>query len=346
MRIQLQETASQFQSFYVTSQRFTTALSVDAVFEILFETTQSLVQASRIMALTFDTRRQVGIVYKVQGGPGDIPEGLEFPINTGIYSYAYQNKRVVSVEDYLQHAKEYYRFTPDEPRTNLPRSLIVLPILDDETRCLGLLSVESAAPNLFGGKLEQLLSTLTANASVAVTRAMLYQRMERLATTDGLTGLNNHRHFQEQLTKECERSKRYGRTFSLLLMDIDHFKKFNDTYGHPVGDLVLREISGCIRQSIRQSDFPARYGGEEFVVILPENDEQGAGVTSERIRQTVEAHLVKTAGKELRVTVSVGYAAFPRHAEEKSKLIDCADKALYYSKESGRNRVTAYRQGI
>jgi diguanylate cyclase (GGDEF)-like protein len=171
---------------------------------------------------------------------------------------------------------------------------------------------------------------------------MLYQKMVRLATTDGLTGLTNHRTFQENLAREVHRACRYGRPLSLVLMDIDHFKKFNDTYGHPVGDLVLREIAGCIRRSLRVNDLPARYGGEEFAVIVPETDREGVIITAERIRTTIEAHRITTDSLTLQVTVSLGCATLPVHADTPSALIDCADKALYHSKETGRNRVTVF----
>jgi diguanylate cyclase (GGDEF)-like protein len=190
------------------------------------------------------------------------------------------------------------------------------------------------------------MATIVENASVAFTRALLYQQMERLATTDGLTELVNHRHFQEILSKEIERSRRYKRPLSLLLMDIDHFKSFNDTYGHPVGDLVLKEISACIRRSIRINDVAARYGGEEFTVIIPETAEQGALVTAERIRTTIENHIIRSLDRELRVTVSIGCATFPSLASSQQELIDNADKALYFSKEHGRNQVNIFNPGM
>ncbi len=220
--------------------------------------------------------------------------------------------------------------------------MAIYPIIDDENRCRGIVSIEATEPDQITSDIEHILAALFENASVAFTRAILYQHMERLATTDGLTGLNNHRHFQEMLSKEIERSKRYKRPLSLLLLDIDHFKSFNDTYGHPVGDLVLKEISLCIRKSIRINDIPARYGGEEFTVIIPETNFDGAMVIAERIRSTIECHIIRSYEKQLHVTVSIGCASFPSHVINQQELIDCADKALYYSKEHGRNKVTVY----
>lgn len=346
MRIAQQETARQFQTFYETSQQFTTALAVDRVFDILFQTVLNLTRGACVMAVTFEPRRKTGRVYKLSGPKPSVQQGYEFPINAGLYSYAYQKRSVVHISDWTTQAKDYYRFVPEEQAVPSIRSLIILPILDDEQRCLGVLSVEGPLPGQFVGKIEQLLSTLAGNASVAITRAMLYQKMERLATTDGLTGLNNHRTFQDHLSSELERSRRYNRTFALILMDIDHFKSFNDTYGHQTGDLVLREIAACIRKSLRQTDVPARYGGEEFAVILPENTKEGARITAERIRHTIESHVVQSDSGPLKVTVSLGCAVYPETTTEKSELIECADKALYYSKEHGRNQVTVYSKGM
>ncbi|MBD3420826.1 MAG: diguanylate cyclase [Chitinivibrionales bacterium] len=346
MRIYQQRTAKEFKIFYETSQRFTTALSVQQVFDILFQMVSMLMNPSRLMAITFNTEAKRGIIYNLAGISPEIQIGYEFPLNAGLYSFSFLRKKIVNIADLRQQKDKYYRFVPNEPKNDNIGSLIIMPILDDEEKCFGLFSIEHERPNQFIGQLEQILSTLVGNASVAFTRAVLYQKMERLATTDGLTELNNHRFFQEQLAKEAERSKRYARSFSLLLMDIDHFKSFNDTYGHPFGDVVLKEISLCIRQSIRYNDIPARYGGEEFAVILPECGEDGATNSAERIRQTVEQRILRHPDKELHVTVSVGSATFPEYGDTPQALIQSADKALYYSKENGRNRVTLYRNGM
>jgi len=338
--------AHTFQIFYQASHQFTTALNFDEVFEVLFRMVPMVVPVTRLMGILLDEGKKAGVVHKISGPSPELAQGFEFPINTGLYSYCLQKRRIVSIPDFQQYESKYYRFAPEEGRNPALRSLMIFPITDDEYRCPALFSIESDQPNQFTGELEQTLATLIDNASVAFTRAMLYQRMERLATTDGLTELNNHRHFQELLAKELERSRRYRRPLSLLLMDIDHFKSFNDTYGHPVGDLVLKEIAACIRKSIRINDIPARYGGEEFVVIIPETDEKGAMVIAERIRKTIESHIIKSLDRELRVTISLGCASFPTHSEVQAELIESSDKALYWSKEHGRNQVTIYKQGM
>jgi diguanylate cyclase (GGDEF)-like protein len=346
MRIFQEQASRQFQIFYESSQMFTTALKVTDVIDVLFQMIGRIAYVARCVAVTFNQERTVGLVLRVAGNAAEIQEGMTFPLNDGIYSHVFHSRQVVSINDLAQAPNTYYRFFPDEPRNPAFRAIIVLPITDDHNQCRGVVSIESVNPHQYFGEIERVIQTLVGNASVAWERAQLYQEMERLATTDGLTGLSNHRTFQDALAKEVERTKRYNRPVSLLLLDIDHFKKFNDTYGHPVGDLVLKQISLCIRRSIRTSDLPARYGGEEFVVVIPETDGAGAMITAERIRSTIEGHLIVSGQNQLHVTVSIGCAGMPQSAVTQKDLIKCADKALYYGKEHGRNQATMYQKGM
>ncbi|MBP7633035.1 diguanylate cyclase, partial [Candidatus Ozemobacteraceae bacterium] len=173
---------------------------------------------------------------------------------------------------------------------------------------------------------QRLMEALAHQAAMAVEHARLYE----LAITDGLTKLFIHRYFQARLDEEIMRAKRYHTTVSLILFDIDHFKKFNDTYGHQQGDIVLIESAKLIKQAVRDTiDIPARYGGEEFAIILPETDAKGAQLVAERLRKTVEAYDYPGQGKALKVTISLGIASFPDHASTKPVLIKKADIALY-----------------
>ena len=342
IRIFQERSARTFQIFYEASHKFTTALNLDEVFTVLFQIMPLVTPCSRQIAVIYNEFEKTGIIYRTEGTETEVPVGLKFPLNSGLYSFVLKKRKLVYVQDYLQYENKYFRFVPDETRNPNIRSLIVFPIIDNESRCRGLFSIESNTPGQFHNEVQQIMSTLLENASVAFTRALLYKRMETLATTDGLTELNNHRQFQELLSQELERSRRYNRTLSLLLMDIDHFKTFNDTYGHPVGDLVLKEISNCIRQSLRANDIPSRYGGEEFTVILPETNDKGGIAIAERIRSTIENHVIHSLDRQLKVTVSIGCASYLATRVSQKELIDRADKALYYSKEHGRNIVSLF----
>lgn len=187
------------------------------------------------------------------------------------------------------------------------------------------------------------LSTLAVHATVAIENARFLEEIERQAITDSLTGLYNHREFQKRLSEEVERGNRYGKEFSLLMLDIDHFKVINDTHGHPVGDAILKQIAKIIQQSLRTVDIPARYGGEEFATILPETNTESAKIVAERICQTIADHAFATpSGHSAHLSVSIGVASFPLDANSREQLIAVADQALYFSKEGGRNRVCLY----
>ena len=160
--------------------------------------------------------------------------------------------------------------------------------------------------------------------------------LERLATTDGLTGLHNRRAFDVRLREEFDRAARYGTPLSLLLLDIDHFKQYNDAFGHPEGDEVLRRVGRVLAKAMRETDFLARYGGEEIALILPETDGDGAMVVAERVRLAVA-----TAGWDKReVTASVGVTTLRLGMDRPEDMIEGADRALYRSKAEGRDRVT------
>ncbi|MDX2493374.1 MAG: GGDEF domain-containing protein [Desulfuromusa sp.] len=167
-------------------------------------------------------------------------------------------------------------------------------------------------------------------------------RLKDLAYTDALTGLYNHRYFQDNLSSELSRASRYNSSLSLIIFDIDHFKRVNDTYGHPAGDQVLKEISKAVKKTVRPSDIVARYGGEEFAVILPETDITGVKVFAGRLRRCVEGVITAADEQQIMVTISVGGTTFSPEQPETSKdtLIQTADRGLYMSKENGRNQVT------
>jgi diguanylate cyclase (GGDEF)-like protein len=177
---------------------------------------------------------------------------------------------------------------------------------------------------------------------LGIKRAILYHRVQELAITDSLTGVLSRRHWMERFDQELERSKKFKYPFSFLMVDIDHFKKFNDRYGHLVGDAILRGVSERIKENIRQVDLIGRYGGEEFSVILTETDKDGAFLAAERIRRAVEEEYINIYDESLNVSVSIGIAVFPEHASRTESLIEKADQALYQAKQTGRNKVCIF----
>lgn len=166
--------------------------------------------------------------------------------------------------------------------------------------------------------------------------------LEKLSRTDRLTQLNNRGYWEECLSKEFLRVKRTGQIASLIIFDIDHFKKVNDTYGHMAGDEVIRQTAAVLRSGIRDTDIPGRYGGEEFVLILIDTDPDKAYILAERLRKKIESLTVKYEDMEIKYTVSMGISEASGDSGDYMKWLECADSALYISKESGRNQTTVY----
>jgi len=172
-------------------------------------------------------------------------------------------------------------------------------------------------------------------------------RLAQLAVTDGLTGLYNHRHLHERLTLEVERSQRSGLPLSLLMLDVDHFKQFNDSFGHPAGDEVLRQLARVLTDTRRANDVVARYGGEEFAVILVDTAKFTAAKVAERVRERVVAHDFSDAAQKAgKISVSIGVATFNEDGTDAEALVRSADTALYAAKRAGRNRVVLYTEAL
>ncbi len=224
------------------------------------------------------------------------------------------------------------------------RTILCVPLLTRE-QSMGVLYVDSKeVMGAFGTQELDLLTAIASQASIAITNAQLYER----ATVDGLTRLYVRSFFEQRLSQELIRSQRFGEPVSVLMLDVDHFKKFNDTYGHAVGDLVLKLVADVIRKTIREDiDIPARFGGEEMLVLMPDTGIEGAAVLAERVRAAIEgAALPHSDGSILRVKVSGGVATAPDHGMTASDLIEAADAALYHSKRNGRNQVTPFQLGM
>lgn len=198
--------------------------------------------------------------------------------------------------------------------------------------------------NLWVDIVYPMLLALTAFISAYIVKYFItsrdFEHQYKLATTDGLTELYNHRYFQEQMKLNVENSKRYGNEFSMIILDIDFFKKFNDTYGHQSGDAVLRQVAQTLKRSVRATDIACRYGGEEMSIILPNTGKNVAHSTAEKICERVSSNKFKLQGdKEVSVTISLGVSTYPQDGQTPSELIEAADKRLYNAKNNGRNQV-------
>lgn len=218
-------------------------------------------------------------------------------------------------------------------------------LIEHQGEVIGSLNIFTRDPQRrFSAEEMDLVRGLTPMIALAMVNARMYERIQYQASTDGLTGLANRRQLDDLLARETERSKRYQRIFSLLMIDLDHYKCYNDTYGHEMGDALLKDVASLLRSKLRAGDIPCRYGGDEFLVILPEVDKPGALNIAQRLRREVSAHFTPTEGDPNcdRLTLSIGVATFPEDADNPTELLRCADQALYRAKQMGRDRVEVF----
>jgi diguanylate cyclase (GGDEF)-like protein len=216
------------------------------------------------------------------------------------------------------------------------RPVAAVPVIFHE-RTMGVLMVTSDNPvRIWQDNEIMLMRTVADQMAVAVNHARLFQQMQQQALTDGLTGCFNRRFFEIQLERDLHLATRMRQPVSLILIDIDHFKRVNDTHGHDAGDAALRILASELREEVRGVDTAARYGGEEFAIILPQAGPEGALAVAERLRTRIERTEVPGVGT---ITASLGIATFPLHASSRELLVTAADRALYQAKRTGRNRV-------
>jgi diguanylate cyclase (GGDEF)-like protein len=204
----------------------------------------------------------------------------------------------------------------------------------------------SGSPEQQSERAREFIETVARQSALAMDQVLLVRQLIEIATTDALTGVSNRRHFLDLCERELAKARRYKTHLSLIILDIDHFKKFNDTYGHDVGDDVLRTVAQALKHELRTEDILARYGGEEFVVLLPETPLGDAlSVAAERLRKRIETTPLETVHGSLKITISLGVATFSETRNDIRSILKRADEGLYAAKQRGRNQSVALADG-
>jgi two-component system, cell cycle response regulator len=335
----------EFERFYQAAAMLGRALTPDQVMETAFDAAQAIIEYDAGVIALYDREHKRHRVAAVRVDPArplvdaEALRSLEFKDNTGLAAMVVKNRHYLpsSGEPRDLSAPVYTK----KIKIDDVKSLLVLPLLAGD-EAIGTFTLMARTEKRFGRDVREMLSVIANQVAVALENGLLYKRMETMATTDGLTGLTNHRTFQERFAEMLERAARHQTKVALLLCDVDHFKKVNDNYGHPVGDEVLRRVARVLQEVPRRIDISARYGGEEFTVVLDNVDLAQARQVAERLRSEIEKMVVETEKGPLRVTESIGIALFPDDGRERSVLIERADLGLYHAKHSGRNRVVTY----
>lgn len=288
--------------------------------------------AEQIAIFVLDERTKSLSVKAQQGLKEDEAKALRVRLGEGIIGYVVQNNEQVSKND----IKSDYKLSDLSKKSKIP-SVMCAPLAsgDKVVGAVNIMKLEgSRDPNQEDSRMLSLLATL---AAMSMDNARLHQETVRLANVDGMTKLYNNRYFQGWLEKEMKSADQAKNRLSIFMTDIDHFKPFNDTYGHQIGDFVLEKTAQIITENIRGQDLAARYGGEEFVVVMPDTDTREAFMQAEKIRQAVANKTYKHGELSLNVTMSFGIATYPTHTRDKTELIKYADEGLYFAKQGGRN---------
>lgn len=334
----LQQTQQQYKEFsalYEGSKKMMMSITLDDTISTFLDIiTQITHNDSAVLAIKNELEGDGLIIKAFRGLPNDI-NGKEVE-NDSLLNWVIEHKQYLDLRHYSAKKKIKPLISENIKLPDFQR-VIIYPLMFEET-ILGayLLGYKNEGPDDYEKRVVEILGN---QASISISNAFLFEKVKNMATTDGLTCLYNHRYFQEKFGEILLRAERYNEKFSLVLIDIDFFKKVNDTYGHQVGDIVLKKVASILKSTARKVDIVARYGGEEFAIICVNDDKKNASKFAERLRREIENTTIIFDSGKLHVTASIGVASYPEDGKDKESLVERADKALYQAKHEGRNRV-------
>jgi two-component system, cell cycle response regulator len=335
----VERSKDEHERFYRASAELNRALTLDEVYAAAISGARGVCEFDLGAIATYDARRGSHTIRCAVGEAADKLLGTTHKDPSSIASMAAKNKLALPAGGEWRERDVPVFSHPMRIKDH--ESLLVLPLLvKDEV--IGTFTVAAKRSGAFPSDRREMLGVIANQVAISMQNARMYEVVEEQATTDGLTGLVNHRTFQERFSSMLGRADRRTFAVSLLLTDIDHFKKVNDTYGHPTGDEVLRRVAVILKASARKIDIVARYGGEEFAIVLEGTDRAGALQLAERIRQEVAQQSFASPQGAFQVTLSIGVAGYPEDARDKADIIARADQSLYAAKHGGRNRTVCY----
>lgn len=334
--VQLERSKREHTVLYQASQALGAAQTEQAVLDAALHAAQQIVAHDFAAVTHYDAATASHSVRRAVGEGAERLANLSFRDNASLTAMAVQNRHYLPYRGDFD-ADSQVVYTRNTSLSGMG-SLLILPLCVRDAP-IGTLALAARRRDAFGRDVRPALQLLANQMAVALSNAASVARLEELATTDGLTGCHNKRHFNDELKQRMQAAQRFGRTLSLVITDIDHFKTVNDTYGHHTGDVVIKELGAILKRLKRETDVVARFGGEEFCILCEETDAKGAVQLAERVRQELEATVFESELGKVKVTCSLGVATFPTSAPDKEALFNSADKALYAAKHGGRNRV-------
>ena len=334
----LQEKVAELHTFLNLSKTLSATLNMEELFRLALHLIGRSLHVDAYSLMLLDEAGERLVVKAAFGLPEDGGPDLALRLGEGISGLVAQTGQAMLVPD----ASAESRFLEQECFPQQHGSFICVPLRIKGREVIGVLNAQKPEPHGFSLGDMDLFQAVANQVAAALENAQLYQRTKELSARDDLTGLFNRRHFFDNLEKEIQRARRYRRVFSLLMLDLDDFKGYNDTHGHLRGDEALKEVARLLLANSRRADVVGRFGGEEFVVLLPEINKQGAAVVAEKMRAAVEQY--SFFGRETqpggRLTVTLGLVTYPVDSEDGLELVDLADRALYAGKQQGGNRVS------
>lgn len=339
----LDRTSREQAKLYRATEALSAAQSEAQVIEAGVESAREIASFDFAAVTLFHRKGSVHEVCAVSGRGADDLVGRSFRHNAGLVSMVVANRQALPYRGEYDPARQTVFARGHEPPA-MP-SLLVLPLIAHE-RVLGTLVLGSSTPHAFSESVRPTLEVLASHMAVSLSGARMLKRLEEQATTDGMTGLLNKRTLISEGERRLNVAKRFNKPLGMLVCDIDHFKKVNDTYGHDVGDVVIKGLGEVLRRIKRDTDIVGRFGGEEFVIVCEQTDEEGSRNLGERIRRELESTTFQTELGPLSVTCSVGVAPFPSAGQDWGALFKATDEALYASKKNGRNRVTTWKPNL
>jgi diguanylate cyclase (GGDEF)-like protein len=320
--------ARQLEAINIIAQQSTAVMDLE---ELLIRVCSVIQRAFQVSQVSLMLREEGDLVMRAYHGELTpcFPPGGRFPASQDPWAQVISTNGAVIEKDLSNSADSFRLFKESTSRMSIP--------LISFGQTLGVLTLHSAQPNAFRESELQSLESVADICANSIQNAHYVDRVKQLAYLDGLTGIFNRRFFELRIMEEIERARRYGNEMSVIMADIDQFKRLNDEFGHLLGDEVLRQVSSIFHQQVRKIDVVCRYGGEEFAVLLTQTNAEHAMLVAEKLRKTVE--LWQFPGVPRTITISAGVAAFPSHGRTRDEIVRAADSGLYAAKQSGRNRI-------
>lgn len=340
VNFQLKEQYEELSALFQVSRSLTTSLDQNLLFEKIFSVFRESLHCDRIVLLLYRPGHESLEVIKTTGLDTATAKGLSFELGEGISGMVATTMQPIYSSDLSTDDRNLNY----KGRWVASGSLLSMPMVI-QNRLIGVLNIHHPETNGFTPVAQQMARAIADQAAISIENSRLFEKTRTLSATDDLTGLANRRQFQEFLQREWAQSRRYHSNFSLLMVDIDHFKNYNDTHGHLNGDIVLKKVAALMLQNTRGIDLVARFGGEEFIILLPKADKEGSLAVAKKICQCIENEYftgMEESQPLKRLTVSIGASTFPTDSTDVYELQNMADEALYQSKGNGRNRATCW----